>query len=223
MNRDARKNVDYNSFAKNFSDSRINMKWEEIDYFLSFLEWKKDFSILDVWCWNWRFLAHIKDKEITYNDYLWVDLSEWLLEQASELNPESRFLHLNMLDLEKIRDTFDYIFFIASFHHLNSIEDRIEVFKKTYNLLNPGWIIFITNWALDSEVNIQKYNKDKIPWSENKFWSTDYNIKFWEHDRFYHCFSLEELKYLWEEVWFKIIENKLFDTGKNYITILKKA
>jgi hypothetical protein len=27
--------VDYNNFAKTFSNSRKNMKWEEIDYFLS--------------------------------------------------------------------------------------------------------------------------------------------------------------------------------------------
>jgi hypothetical protein len=26
--------VDYNNFAKTFSSSRKNMKWEEIDYFL---------------------------------------------------------------------------------------------------------------------------------------------------------------------------------------------
>jgi hypothetical protein len=41
-------NVDYNKFAKTFSESRKNMKWEEIDYFLSFLENKKDFSVLDI-------------------------------------------------------------------------------------------------------------------------------------------------------------------------------
>jgi hypothetical protein len=29
--------VDYNNFAKTFSNSRKNMKWEEIDYFVSFL------------------------------------------------------------------------------------------------------------------------------------------------------------------------------------------
>jgi len=27
--------VDYNDFAKTFSNSRKNLKWEEIDYFLS--------------------------------------------------------------------------------------------------------------------------------------------------------------------------------------------
>jgi hypothetical protein len=29
--------VDYNNFATTFSQSRKNMKWEEIDYFIDFL------------------------------------------------------------------------------------------------------------------------------------------------------------------------------------------
>jgi hypothetical protein len=43
--------VDYDKFAKTFSNSRKNMKWEEIDYFLDkFLKNNKDFSVLDVGC-----------------------------------------------------------------------------------------------------------------------------------------------------------------------------
>jgi len=37
MNRNARENVDYNGFAKTFSQSRKNMKWEEISYFLDII------------------------------------------------------------------------------------------------------------------------------------------------------------------------------------------
>jgi hypothetical protein len=40
--------VDYNNFATTFSNSRKDMKWEEIDYFLSFLEEKQDLKILDI-------------------------------------------------------------------------------------------------------------------------------------------------------------------------------
>lgn len=213
--------VDYNNFAKKFSASRINMKWEEIDYFISFLEWKK-WCILDIWCWNGRFLTHIKEKEIDFSDYLWIDLSEWLLEEASELYPHSRFLHLNMLDLEKISDKFDYIFFIASFHHLDKFENRLEVIKKAKNLLNENWKIFMTNWALDSEINQKKYNKDIIDNSKNNFWSTDYNIYFWEYARYYHCFSLDELENIFKQNNFQILENRLFETQKNFISIIKK-
>jgi hypothetical protein len=34
-----------------------------------------------------------------------------------------------------VRAKFDYIFFIASFHHLENIEKRLEVLKKTKSLL----------------------------------------------------------------------------------------
>ncbi len=213
--------VDYNNFAKKFSNSRINMKWEEIDYFLSFLKWKA-WTILDVGCWNGRFLSHIKEKELDFSDYLWVDLSEWLLEEASELYPNSRFLHLDMIDLDKISDKFDFIFFIASFHHLDKIEDRLEVLNKVKNLLKKDWMIFMTNWALDSEINKQKYQKDIIPDSKNDFWSTDYNIYFWEYARHYHCFSIKELEYIFKETGFETIENRLFENKRNYISILKK-
>ena len=80
----------------------------------------------------------------------------------------------------------------------------------------------MTNWALNSELNSKKYSESVIKKSENKFWSTDYNIVFWEYDRYYHCFDLKELEYLAQKPWFKIIENRLFDSQKNFITILEK-
>ena len=47
----------YDNIAKKFSNSRKNMKWEEIDYFLEkyFTENKK-VSVLDVGCWSARLL-----------------------------------------------------------------------------------------------------------------------------------------------------------------------
>jgi len=43
-----------------------------------------------------------------------------------------------MLDLGNIKEKFDYIFFIASFHHLNNIEDRLKVLNKAKNLLKEN-------------------------------------------------------------------------------------
>jgi len=217
------RNIDYNNFAKTFSDSRKNMKWEEIEYFLSFLEWKKDLNILDVWCWNWRFLSTLKEKNIKFINYLWVDLSEKLLFEAKKIHPKDEFLELDMLDLNKIKDKkFDYIFFIASFHHLDSFEKRQEVLNQAYNLLKKWWFIFMTNWALNTELNSIKYKKSIIENSENKFWSLDYNIKIWEFFRYYHCFSLKELEGLFIENDYNILENREFDTKKNFISIIQK-
>ena len=220
--------VDYNKFAKTFSNSRKNMKWKEIDYFLNnYLKNKKEISILDVGCWNGRFLNHLKQFLIAnWNleefNYLWVDLSEWLLEEAKKNHSENDFLKLDMLDLDRLKNKFDYIFFIASFHHLDSIEKRLEVLKKAKNLLKQNWKIFIINWALNSKLNKEKYLDSIIKDSENQFWWLDYLIKIGKFNRYYHCFSLKELEFLFKQAWIKIIENKIFDNNRNFISILEK-
>jgi len=215
--------VDYNNFANKFAKSRKNMKWEEIDYFLEKIDKNNDLKILDIWCGSWRLLEQFSQNfNIDKINYLWLDLSSEMLVVAKQNFPNKDFLNFNMLDLDKINNKFNNIFFIASYHHLDNIEDREETLKKAYNLLEKWWRIFMTNWALNSEINNEKYNKELIKNSENKFKSTDYNIVFWENDRYYHCFNLSELEYLATKNNFKIIENRLFDSKRNFITILEK-
>ena len=215
--------VDYNNFAETFAKSRKNMKWWEIDYFI----WKyldnSHVKILDIWCGTARLLSQISNKiNIEKIDYTWVDLSKELLLEAQKNFPEKKFLNLNMINIDEIKEKFNNIFFIASFHHLNSIEQRDLVLKKARNLLEENWKIFMTNWALNSALNKEKYKNSQIENSLNNFWSIDYNVKIWKFTRFYHCFSLEELEFLAKKNNFKIIENRLFDNQKNFITILEK-
>ncbi len=218
--------VDYNSFAKTFSDSRKNMKWPEMDYFLGNILDGESISILDIWCGNWRFLWELKSRfsdKITSENYLWVDLSKWLLDEAKKQYPEYNFQELNMLDLDEIKNKFSHIFFFASYHHLQTLEERWKVIKKTYALLEEWWKIYMTNWALNSDFNRKRYDKSVIVWTENQFWSIDYNIKIWEFERYYHCFDISELEYLFKESWFEVIENRLFDNQRNIISIIKKT
>jgi len=73
-----------------------------------------------------------------------------------------------------------------------------------------------------SEQNYKKYAESEIADSTNNFWSKDFNIKFWESDRYYHSFALSELELLAQKNMFVISENKVFEWEKNIITILKK-
>ncbi|MCD5385186.1 class I SAM-dependent methyltransferase [Candidatus Gracilibacteria bacterium] len=214
--------VDYNNFAKTFSNSRKKMKWEEIDYFLSFLEGEKNIKILDIGCGNGRFLGVLKDKNINLNRYLGIDLSKGLLDEAKIIHINNEFLELNMLEIDKIDSKFDYIFFIASFHHLDNISDREQVLKNAHSLLNKNGKIFMTNWALNSDLNEKRYSKSIIENSKNTFGSLDYSIKIGKFTRYYHCFSLDELKYLFNKTGFKIIENRLFENRRNFISIIQK-
>jgi 2-polyprenyl-3-methyl-5-hydroxy-6-metoxy-1,4-benzoquinol methylase len=212
--------VDYNSFWKKFANSRKGMKWEEIDYFIDNHISSPSFSVLDIWCWSWRLLEIFKDKGLKC-DYYWVDLSKVLLEEAKKNHPEAIFKELNMLDIQEDIWKFDYIFLIASFHHLENESNRLKVLSKLKNILNKDWKIFMTNWALNSWKNYEKYKKSIINWSENSYWGIDYGIKFWEHIRYYHSFSLEELSHLFDYESYSIVENRLFDSEKNIISIIK--
>jgi len=217
--------VDYDNIAKDFSKSRKNMKWEEIDYFVSaYLNDFKNKYFLDIGCWSARLLEQFSNSfDINKINYLWIDLSSWMLEEAKKSYIDKEFLVLDMNSINQIKDKqFDFIFFIASFHHLQTFDERIEVLKKANNLLKKDWIIFMTNWYLNSSINDEKYKNDVIKNSENEFWSMDYNIYFSEYPRFYHCFSLNELNFLFKNTWFEIIENRAFETNKNFVSIIKK-
>jgi hypothetical protein len=217
--------VDYNNFAKTFSKSRKNMKWLEMEYFLEKIIFSDSTKILDVWCGNWRFLWELVNifwDKIHKNNYTWADLSSGLLEEARKDYSDFSFHELNMLDLDSLESKYSDIFFYASFHHLQKISDRKIVLTKAYNLLEKWWKIYMTNWALNSELNKKRYSEAEIENSINEYGSVDFNIKLAWNDRYYHCFSLDELKTLSEEVWFKIIENRLFENDRNLITILEK-
>nr|MDD3720296.1 class I SAM-dependent methyltransferase [Candidatus Gracilibacteria bacterium] len=219
--------VDYNNYAKTFSNSRKNMKWEEITYFINYLDERqktkdKSISILDVGCGNGRLLDSLKNSSFKFSNYLGVDLSSELLNEARELHNGYEFLELDMTSLSKINKRFDIIFFIASFHHLHTFEERLDVLNNAKDLLNDNGLIFMTNWALNIGKNKGKYKDSIIKNTENKFGSYDYDIKIGKFSRFYHSFSISELEFIFEKLEFKIIENRLFDTEKNIISIIKK-
>lgn len=219
----------YDKIAKTFSKSRKNMKWEEINYFFEkyLKKDKKNISILDVWCGSWRLLEHLEkyfwDLEFKY---LWIDSSSEMIFQAKNNFSCKDF---EVLDMQKIDELtwkkFDFVFFIASFHHKKNLKERLETLKNLKKVLKKDSLIFMTNWALESDLNKKKYEKSKINLQENNlekdFWSSDFSIKIWEFFRYYHSFSLEELEFLFEKNDFEIIENRLFENKKNIISILK--
>jgi SAM-dependent methyltransferase len=215
--------VDYNKFWKTFAASRINMKWEELIYFFTPLP--KNTSILDVWCGSGRLLEQYHWYFHEYpKQYMWIDLSSELISEAKLSFPKFDFRIWNMLEIQSLKwnQSFDSIFCIASFHHLPSLKDRKTFLAQLYSMSQKGATIYMTHWALDSNFNKDKYATSKIPWSENQFWSSDFNIKIWSHLRYYHNFSLEELDSLFTESWFNIIENRLFENERNIISILQK-
>ena len=77
-----------------------------------------------------------------------------MITEAQKLHSHHRFEVLEMSQLQTSNfklQTFDAILFLASFHHLETRESRIQVLQDTKKLLTPDGRIYMTNWNLLSQ------------------------------------------------------------------------
>ena len=116
--------MSYDNFASTFSHSRKNLKWGEIEYFVEYMKNKSkdgNISILDVGCGNGRFLETLEASGLPYF-YLGIDESSGMIEEAKKLHPGNDFkvLDMNVISELSKSEKYDFIVFIASFHHLHS-------------------------------------------------------------------------------------------------------
>ena len=209
--------MSYDAFASTFSESRKNLRWGEIEYFMEYIERRfpeRKISILDVGCGNGRFLETLETSGLLYS-YLGIDESAWMVHEAKKLHLNQTFKVLDMIHIDELssQEKCDVIVFIASFHHLQTEQERIEVLQKTKRLLAPDGIIMMTNWNLLGEELFVKYEKSYK-------WKGDFEIKIGSHIRYYHGFTTEELEILFEDAGYSIWENRVFEGGKNIVSII---
>lgn len=215
----------YNQFASEFSASRQNL-WPELLEFKQYL--KGGIKILDLGCGNGRLINLLKDHEI---DYIGSDLSSSLLNYAKKQEKgkikEFEFIESDMMKLIFSKESFDIIFMIASFHHLENKKQRIELLLKMNSWLKKDGIIIMTNWNLWEKHNFKKYFRCLFDFSMSKTFK-DFIIPFKNNTgeslgkRFYHSFIRSEIEKLIKKTGFEIIENKYSDKKKNIITIIHK-
>lgn len=205
--------MSYDNFAVTFSNSRKNLHWPELDSIILDMRNQGYKSVLDIGCGNGRFLEQWMswDERI---EYLGIDSSEWMIIEARKLHPEYRFEVIDMIhigDIESEILQFDALLFLASFHHLESQEERIQVLQDVRKLLAPWGRIYMTNWNLREQ---EKYEKSHQG-------NGDYAIKIGEFSRYYHGFTIEELAGLFEETGYRIIENRVFEGGRNILSVVE--
>ena len=71
----------------------------------------------------------------------------------------------------------------------------------------------MTNWNLMSESNFLRYEKGYQG-------NGDFQIKIGVHNRYYHGFTLEEFENLFQENGFNVLENRVFEDGRNLVSII---
>jgi SAM-dependent methyltransferase len=214
------------------------MRWPEIEYFIEDLKNKMSSSgltrgstlkngiedsrfhgndvskirILDVGCGSGRLYGELQKADID-GEYLGIDSSAGMIEEARKAYLEAKFEVLDMLNLDTLDTKFDVIFLLASFHHLELESDRITVLQKLKKILAPGAVVYMTNWNLLSDENMRRY--------ESAYRGNgDFDIKIGTHTRYYHGFTVEELTELIEQSGLKTRENRIFESERNVVTIL---
>jgi len=216
----------YNKISDNFNVTR-KYNWDEFDNFKKYiLESKnKKIKILDIGCGNGRLINFIDELNLDY-EYFGIDNSISQIKNAIKNFGDKKnikFLEADILNIPFNNNEFDYIFCIATFHHLPSNENKNNALREMRRVLKESGIIFMTNWNLFQKKYIAstiRYLKhDFIPWKNN-----DGKVLT---NRYYYAFTKKELENIFIKNNFEILENNFsenrnFYKAKNIISILKK-
>ncbi len=211
----------YNSISEEFSASRA-FPWEELQVFIPYI--KDGFKVLDLGCGNARVLKLFKDnnKEIEYTG---IDFSDKLIKEAQTDFPEAKFKVSDMTEVDFSKESFDVVLMVASFHHLETKQERIELLKKVNSWLKPKGYLFMTNWNLWQRKYFKYFFKNVfrkkavndffIPW---KKYSEDKKV-LW---RYYHSFSQKELNSLLKKTNFSLEPKGVYYTKWNINSFVSK-
>lgn len=221
LNRDT-----YNKIAKLFHGTRQYL-WDDILVFKKYLH--NNMSVLDIGCGTGRLYQLLQ--EFQGVDYVGLDQSEGQIAMAKQDFPQNNYIVSEMTKLPLADKRFDFIFCIATLHHLPNENSRKQALLEMKRVLKPGGYLFMTNWNMNSLTSQKTIAKGK--WTKDKFgghivpWLSPEGKKIGE--RYYYGFNLEEITNLLETVGFEILENHYYKKGResnmrngaNIITIAK--
>jgi 2-polyprenyl-3-methyl-5-hydroxy-6-metoxy-1,4-benzoquinol methylase len=230
---------DYDKISNHFNLTRKKKNWLYLKVFDTYIKKfysknNKKIKILDAGCGNGRLIEYLNTKGIEY-DYLGIDNSKHQIESARENyknKPNIKFEFGNILDIQTKEEEFDFIFCIAVFHHMPSLETRIKTMNEFYRVLKKDGYLFMTNWNLFQKKYLKYiFNKDSRK-DTMKDTFIPYKNNFGEvlSERYYYAFFKSEIRSIFRKK-FKIIKNYNSNKGKknllffskNIVSIIKKV
>ena len=213
----------YEETANDFNETRKKYLWPELIKLTN--DVKDGDKVLDVGCGNGKLLEAFKNKRIYY---LGVDDNKKLLNFAKFRHPNFRFTKGNILELSKIPDIdYDYIFCIATLHHLPGNDLRIMALKQMKNKVKTDGKIVLTVWNLWSQKKFRKLiwkfillkliGKSKMDYGDILFdWKNSKGERV--SQRYYHAFTKKQLKKIVKKAGLKI--ERIYKDKFNYYAIL---
>lgn len=217
----------YDSEANKYHQTR-QKHWADSEKILEALKTckTKHPTIIELWCWWWRWATLLEEKFENPFSYTWVDISNNLLKLAKKDHPNYSFEHSDMISYlaDQPQESADIILAFACFQHLPNEEQRIALLKNCYRVLNYNGTIIFTNRAcskwflktyrkailiaqLKSMINFWKTSRRDVMIPRTSDKGTQY--------RYYHLYSLEELRKYTELSWLKITTLEYLDKKWN--------
>ena len=212
----------YDAIAPEFDATR-QAAWAGFE---DFLEYVKDGDrVLDAGCGNGRLLHVLKGKKIQYTG---CDNSAELLSFARRAHLEGHFIAGDLLALPFRGSSFDLVFCIAALHHIPSRRLRSQALAEFRRVLRPGGQVIITNWdrwTLEYFWPLLRATLKKIFGRSSLDFKDTYIPWSNKTRRYYHCFTLGELKRLVRAAGFAIISaGRPKQRGRrNLVVIAKKV
>ena len=185
----------YNRIASEFAGlhpSRNN--WlNELAYFTRLLSGKR---VIDIGCGHGPDTSYFIDRGF---DYVGIDNSAGMLEEAKKLNPEAKFIQMDLFDLKFPEDSFDGFWAASSLLHIPKREIKF-VLRKIAGITKKMGVGFI---SLKERKNID----------EGLVKSDQYG----GDERFFSFYALGEFASVLKECGFEIIKDyklEQMDMGK---------
>lgn len=215
----------YGEIADQFSITR-NSARNDFESFREYLKQKQ--TILDLGCGNGRLLLFLQKTKINgiplEFKYQGIDSSKELVNLAQNKFPDQKFAYGDQLLIPTKDDRFDIIFNIRAFHHIPSKKLRLEALKEMQRVLKNNGTIIITVWNLWQFKYFKNILKAFARWIIT-LGAYDYNDTFikWgkKHKRYYHAFTMRELRNLAKAAGMKIIKDGKLN--HDYQIILKNC
>ena len=203
---------DYNTIAEDFDRTRGRL-WEGMERFAAAVD--DGDAVLDFGCGNGRLLELFEGKTV---DYTGIDQSRALIERARARHPNTRFLCGEGSKLPFEDASFDAVFAIAVMHHIPSVARREELLAEIRRILKPGGRLVITAWNLWQRKYFPlmvKHTLKKLT-GQSKMDYRDILVPWHSGsgavmgERYYHCFTRDELYLLVEGAGFIVRERGFF-------------
>lgn len=203
----------YDQIAKYFSNTRV-FTWKWTDKFL--LEnTDKNYNnfILDIGSGNGR---NCNNDVNSSNIYFGFDISfEQLKMNKSNIKIDTQG---DMISMPFRNNTFDLIISIASFHHLNTIDQRKQCLKEMNRILKKNGKILLSVWSINqpdkTKRKFNNYGDTIVNWNTNKH--NENKII----PRYYYIFELNEIENLLNEQF--IIDKYYWDCGNEIFELKSK-